>query len=158
MIIIPGQSGTYRHVRRCVTDLLAESGQSRSCDRVCHRAMRATRTALRPRGNRRDPGTPREYWWDRVDEWPDAGRGGEPEITVFVRSLHEYLRTAAHTRPSIPVIRPQRPGQSGNERDSQGGERPVGEPRVGHPGLPAPGARADRPLPRAVTPGEGTAP
>jgi hypothetical protein len=26
MIIIPGQSGTYRHSRRRVTDLLAESG------------------------------------------------------------------------------------------------------------------------------------
>ncbi|HLQ54897.1 MAG TPA: hypothetical protein VK162_11560 [Streptosporangiaceae bacterium] len=38
----------------------------------------------------RYPGTPREYWWDHVDEWPDARRGGEPEITVFVRSLDHH--------------------------------------------------------------------
>jgi histidine triad (HIT) family protein len=44
----------------------------------------------------RYPGTPREYWWDRVDEWPDARHGREPEITEFVHSLHEYLGTAAH--------------------------------------------------------------
>jgi diadenosine tetraphosphate (Ap4A) HIT family hydrolase len=39
----------------------------------------------------RYPGTPREYWWTRVDEWPDARRGLEPEITELVRSLREYL-------------------------------------------------------------------
>ena len=42
----------------------------------------------------RYPGTPREYWWDRVDEWPDARHGREPEITELVRSLHEYLGAA----------------------------------------------------------------
>jgi histidine triad (HIT) family protein len=35
----------------------------------------------------RYPGTPREYWWDRVDEWPDARRGRAPEITALVRDL-----------------------------------------------------------------------
>jgi histidine triad (HIT) family protein len=39
----------------------------------------------------RYPGTPREYWWTRVDEWPDARRGLEPEITELVCSLREYL-------------------------------------------------------------------
>jgi histidine triad (HIT) family protein len=42
----------------------------------------------------RYPGTPREYWWDRVDEWPDARRGSEPQITEFVASLHRYLSAA----------------------------------------------------------------
>ena len=39
----------------------------------------------------RYPGTPREYWWDHVDEWPDARRGREPEITTFVRGLHAAI-------------------------------------------------------------------
>jgi histidine triad (HIT) family protein len=39
----------------------------------------------------RYPGTPREYWWDRVDEWPDARRGLGPEITVLVHDLRDYL-------------------------------------------------------------------
>ncbi len=39
----------------------------------------------------RYPGTPREYWWERVDEWPDARRGGEPEIASLVHDLHAYL-------------------------------------------------------------------
>jgi histidine triad (HIT) family protein len=42
----------------------------------------------------RYPGTPREYWWQRVDEWPAARRGTEPEITVLVQNLHAYLRSA----------------------------------------------------------------
>ncbi|MEZ0092281.1 HIT family protein [Streptacidiphilus sp. EB129] len=40
----------------------------------------------------RYPGTPREYWWDRVDEWPGAPRGGEAEAA----SLVEQLRASAH--------------------------------------------------------------
>src|ERR1700761_5421683 len=42
----------------------------------------------------RYPGTPREYWWDRVDDWPDARRGRVPEITALVRDLSAYLRPA----------------------------------------------------------------
>ncbi len=39
----------------------------------------------------RFPGTPREYWWTRVKEWPDARRGDAAEIAVLVRKLHAYL-------------------------------------------------------------------
>ena len=42
----------------------------------------------------RYPGTPREYWWDRVDEWPEARRGLEPEIAVLVRALRDGLADA----------------------------------------------------------------
>jgi histidine triad (HIT) family protein len=35
----------------------------------------------------RYPGTPREYWWTRVDEWPDAPRGGEAEISELLDRL-----------------------------------------------------------------------
>jgi len=42
----------------------------------------------------RYPGTPAEYWWDRVDEWPDARRGTEPQIAELVASLRDYLTTA----------------------------------------------------------------
>ena len=36
-------------------------------------------------------GTPREYWWDRVDEWPGAPRGDEHAVGNLV----ERLRVAA---------------------------------------------------------------
>jgi histidine triad (HIT) family protein len=39
----------------------------------------------------RFPGTPREYWWTRVDEWPDARRGGPAEIAALVHDLRSYL-------------------------------------------------------------------
>jgi histidine triad (HIT) family protein len=39
----------------------------------------------------RYPGTPREYWWEKVATWPDAPRGGEQEITVLVAALRGYL-------------------------------------------------------------------
>jgi histidine triad (HIT) family protein len=39
----------------------------------------------------RFPGTPREYWWTRVDEWPAARRGGAADIEVFVSELRRYL-------------------------------------------------------------------
>jgi histidine triad (HIT) family protein len=39
----------------------------------------------------RFPGTPREYWWTRVDEWPQARRGGVTEITELVAELRSYL-------------------------------------------------------------------
>jgi histidine triad (HIT) family protein len=42
----------------------------------------------------RYPGTPREYWWDGVDEWPDARRGMEPEISTLVADLRVYLNSA----------------------------------------------------------------
>jgi diadenosine tetraphosphate (Ap4A) HIT family hydrolase len=35
----------------------------------------------------RYPGTPRELWWTRVDEWPDAPRGGEPEVVELLGRL-----------------------------------------------------------------------
>ena len=39
----------------------------------------------------RYPGTPREYWWTRVDEWPDAPRGGEAEIAALLDRLRETV-------------------------------------------------------------------
>jgi len=35
----------------------------------------------------RYPGTPREYWWTRVDEWPDAPRGGADAIAALIERL-----------------------------------------------------------------------
>jgi histidine triad (HIT) family protein len=43
----------------------------------------------------RFPGTPREYWWTRVDDWPDARRGTIAEIAALVTELRGYL-----TRPA----------------------------------------------------------
>jgi histidine triad (HIT) family protein len=39
----------------------------------------------------RYPGTPREFWWTRVDEWPDAPRGGAAEISALVARLRAAL-------------------------------------------------------------------
>ena len=39
----------------------------------------------------RYPGTPREFWSIRVNEWPDARRGLDPEIAVLVNDLREHL-------------------------------------------------------------------
>jgi histidine triad (HIT) family protein len=39
----------------------------------------------------RYPGTPREFWWDRLDEWPEAHRGGAEEIELLVRDLRASL-------------------------------------------------------------------
>jgi histidine triad (HIT) family protein len=38
----------------------------------------------------RYPGTPREYWWTRVDEWPDAPRGGPSEVIALMDRLRGY--------------------------------------------------------------------
>ena len=35
----------------------------------------------------RYPGTPREYWWLRLDEWPDARLGDEAAVARFVAEL-----------------------------------------------------------------------
>jgi histidine triad (HIT) family protein len=35
----------------------------------------------------RYPGTPREYWWDRVDEWPGAPRGDAQAVATLVERL-----------------------------------------------------------------------
>jgi histidine triad (HIT) family protein len=39
----------------------------------------------------RYPGTPREFWWTRVDEWPDAPRGGAAEIAELVARLRAEI-------------------------------------------------------------------
>lgn len=39
----------------------------------------------------RYPGTPREYWGVRIDEWPDAPRGGSSEIEMLCARIRAYL-------------------------------------------------------------------
>jgi diadenosine tetraphosphate (Ap4A) HIT family hydrolase len=39
----------------------------------------------------RYPGAPEEYWGTRVDEWPDAPRGGGVEIAEVCDRLREHL-------------------------------------------------------------------
>jgi diadenosine tetraphosphate (Ap4A) HIT family hydrolase len=38
----------------------------------------------------RRPGAPREYWGPRVDDWPQAPRGGEAEIAQVADRLRDY--------------------------------------------------------------------
>lgn len=35
----------------------------------------------------RYPNTPRDYWWVRVDEWPDAPRGDAEAVAALVQRL-----------------------------------------------------------------------
>lgn len=39
----------------------------------------------------RYPGAPREYWGVRVDEWPEAPRGGPGEMATVCERLRDYL-------------------------------------------------------------------
>ena len=39
----------------------------------------------------RYPGTPKEYWGLRVDEWPDAPKGGEQEIGALCERIRAQL-------------------------------------------------------------------
>lgn len=39
----------------------------------------------------RYPGTPREYWWVRLDEWPDAPRGDARDIETLTKRLRAHL-------------------------------------------------------------------
>jgi diadenosine tetraphosphate (Ap4A) HIT family hydrolase len=43
----------------------------------------------------RYPGTPPQFWWTRVDEWPGAPRGGASEVAA----LAERLRSALAASP-----------------------------------------------------------
>jgi len=40
----------------------------------------------------RRPGAPREYWGPRVDDWPQAPRGGEAEIAQVADRVRTYVR------------------------------------------------------------------
>ena len=39
-------------------------------------------------------GAPREYWWPRLEEWPDAPRGGESDAALTVESIRKALEAA----------------------------------------------------------------
>ena len=39
----------------------------------------------------RYPGAPREYWGPRVDDWPDAPRGGEAKIEQVAARIRAFL-------------------------------------------------------------------
>ena len=40
----------------------------------------------------RYPGTPREYWGSKVDDWPDAPKGNEAEIAQVADRIRAYLK------------------------------------------------------------------
>lgn len=39
----------------------------------------------------RYPGTPEEFWRERVDEWSESPKGGTDEVTALARRLRAYL-------------------------------------------------------------------
>ena len=50
----------------------------------------------------RYPGAPREYWGPKVDDWPEAPRGGEAEIAQVAARLRTYFDE--HYRPAASNI------------------------------------------------------
>ena len=40
----------------------------------------------------RYPGAPREYWGPRVDDWPEAPKGAEPEIAQVAERIRAFLK------------------------------------------------------------------
>ncbi len=40
----------------------------------------------------RYPGTPREYWGMKVDEWSDAPKGTEEEIAAITEKISDFLK------------------------------------------------------------------
>jgi len=40
----------------------------------------------------RYPGAPREYWGPRVDEWPDAPKGGVEELAAVAERVRDWLK------------------------------------------------------------------
>ena len=41
----------------------------------------------------RYPGTPREYWGMRIDEWPEAPQGDEWQIAALCEQVRTFLQT-----------------------------------------------------------------
>lgn len=48
----------------------------------------------------RYPGTPQEYWRERVDEWPRSPKGGEAEVASLAERLRVYLTDGAASTSS----------------------------------------------------------
>jgi diadenosine tetraphosphate (Ap4A) HIT family hydrolase len=46
----------------------------------------------------RYPGTPREYWWPKLDEWPDAPMGGAEEVLRKVEEIRTRLNADERAR------------------------------------------------------------
>lgn len=42
----------------------------------------------------RYPGTPREYWWERLQDWPGARRGDAAQIAALVTDLRAWLQNS----------------------------------------------------------------
>ena len=86
--LTPEEAGSFgRLAARASAALTASEGAEHVYAAVIGHAVDHLHLHLIPRY----PGTPREYWWTRVDEWPDAPRGDAQAIAAFC----ERLRAAA---------------------------------------------------------------
>jgi histidine triad (HIT) family protein len=47
----------------------------------------------------RYPQTPREFWWTRVDEWPDAPRGGASAVNELASRIRAALPRLSNPSP-----------------------------------------------------------
>jgi histidine triad (HIT) family protein len=76
-----------RHAARASRALQASEGAEHVYAAVVGHAVEHFHLHLIPRY----PGTPREYWWDRVDEWPEAPSGDAAAVAALVERLRAVV-------------------------------------------------------------------
>jgi histidine triad (HIT) family protein len=75
-----------RHAARASRALRAVAGAEHVYSAIIGDGVPHLHVHLMPRY----PGTPREYWWTRLQEWPQAPRGDAAEIEALVARLRAY--------------------------------------------------------------------
>jgi histidine triad (HIT) family protein len=76
-----------RHAARAARALQVSEGVEHVYAAVVGHAVEHFHLHLIPRY----PGMPREYWWTRVDEWPEAPTGGADAIAALCARLRAYV-------------------------------------------------------------------
>lgn len=76
-----------RHAARASRALRAVAGAEHVYAAVIGDGVPHVHVHLMPRY----PGTPQEYWWTRLTEWPQARCGGTAQIEALVLQLRAYL-------------------------------------------------------------------
>jgi histidine triad (HIT) family protein len=76
-------SAVGRHAARAGRALQVSEGAEHVYAAVVGHAVEHFHLHLIPRY----PNTPREYWWTRVDEWPDAPRGDAEAVAALIGRL-----------------------------------------------------------------------
>lgn len=85
--LTPDEAASFGRLTAAVSASLRRAGAEHVYAAVIGHGVEHLHLHLIPRY----PGTPREYRWTRLDEWPDTPRGDAREIAAFVARLREQL-------------------------------------------------------------------